>query len=153
MKQLEYLNIQGDAHVTGGLKALLMEKITGISGKVTVSKGIHICDKMSLRITKSMLEQQKDGISVSDCMSVKLDADIPCDLILERLTISDCMSVKCSPEQEPALSMVCQDVLNIGERKQEDEESGSVGGMLKSLFGGAKELLDTKMINAGDYVL
>lgn len=153
LKQLEYLNIQGDAHVTSGLKALLMEKITEISGKVTVSKGIHICDKMSLRITKSMLEQQKDGISVSDCMSVKLDADIPCDLILERLTISDCMSVKCSPEQEPALSMVCQDVLNIGERKQEDEESGSVGGMLKSLFGGAKELLDTKMINAGDYVL
>lgn len=149
LERLEYLNVQGDAHVPSELKELLLEK-SEISGDVTVIKGRCLSDKMSLRISKWMLEQEPEGLSVSDCMTVKLDEDIPGELILERLSIRDCMKVACTPDQEAALAAVCEDVMKIGGG---DDGEGGIGDMVKGILGGAKELLDTKIINAGDYVL
>lgn len=165
--KLEYLNIQGDASVFAELKDQLMAVITEISGDVNVMKrpkGRHLEDKMSLRISKWLLEQEKDGISVSDCMKVTLDEDIPSQLILDKLSITDCMEVKCTPEQEVAVAAVCEDVLAIGGLKKmvqdavasAEEATGSdlgIGNMLKEALGGAKDMLNTKVINAGDYVL
>ena len=52
---------------------------------------------------------------------------------------------------ESALAAVCEDVMNIG---QGGGDTGlGVGDFFKGVLGGAKELLDTKVINAGDYVL
>ena len=147
---LEYLNVRGDACTTSELRDLLMEKAVQITGDVRVIRGRYLSDKMSLRITKWMLEQEPEGLSVSDCMTVKLDEDIPGELILERLSISDCMKVTCTPDQEAALAAVCEDVMKIGGG---DDGEGGIGDMVKGILGGAREMLDTKMINAGDYVL
>lgn len=151
---VEYLNIRGDVTVPESLKELLLEKAE-ISGDVKVpklAKGRRISDKMTLRISKWMLEQEADGICVEDVLNVVIDEDIPNKLILEKLHISDCLDVKCSPEQEAAVSMVCEDVLNVGGSSDEEDFMG-IGSMVKGALGGAKELLDTKVINAGDYVL
>ena len=83
-------------------------------------------------------------------MKVRLDEDIPNRLILERLSVRDCMNVECTPEQESALGAVCEDVMKIGRGEESDL---GIGDILKGVLGGAKELLDTKVINAGDYVL
>lgn len=141
----------GDAGVAAPMKALLEEKLTGLGGDMKVVKGRGIGDKMSLRITRKMLEEEADGISVSDCMTVKVDADVSRELILERLEVSDCMKVECTPEQEDALSLVCSDVMNIGSGGDTDELG--IGDMIKGALGMAKEALDTKVINAGDYIL
>ena len=151
LAQLEYLNVQGDVSVTEAWKGLLLEKAAQISGDIRVIRGRTITDKMSARISKWMLEQEPEGISVVDCMKVRLDEDIPNEWILERLSIRDCMNVECTPEQESALAAVCEDVMNIG---QGGGDTGlGVGDFFKGVLGGAKELLDTKVINAGDYVL
>ena len=153
LAQLTYLNIRGDAEVPAALKDKLMEAITEISGDVEVvkaAKGRRIEDKMSVRISKWMLEQEPDGIAVSDCMTVKIDEDIPKELILQKLTIRDVMTVKCAPEQEDVLAAVCGDVMTIG---QGDGEDTGIGGMINQALGGIGDLLNTKMINAGDYVM
>lgn len=151
LAKLEYLNVQGDVSVTEAWKGLLLEKTTQISGDIRIIRGRTITDKMSARISKWMLEQEPEGISVVDCMKVRLDEDIPSEWILKRLSIRDCMNVECAPEQESALAAVCEDVMNIG---QGGGDTGlGVGDILKGALGGAKELLDTKVINAGDYVL
>lgn len=151
LAQLEYLNVQGDVSVTKQWKGLLLEKAAQISGDIKTLRGRTISDKMSARISKWMLEQEPDGISVIDCMKVRIDEDIPNGLILERLSISDCMNVECTPEQESALGVVCEDVMKIGQGG--DDEGMGVGDIIKGALSGAKELLDTKVINAGDYVL
>lgn len=167
LQKLEYLNVRGDVSVVAELKESLMEALTEISGDVKVvrpPKGRRMSDKMSVRISKWILEQEKDGIHVCDCMKVTLDEDIPNDMILEKLSISDCMEVKCVPEQEDAVTMVCEDVLAIGGLKKmvqgavdsATEATGSdmgIGDMIKEAFGMAKDALNTKVINAGDYVL
>ena len=153
LEQMTYLNVRGDAKVPSELKSLLMEKLAEISGSVEVPKkpkGRQISDKMSVRISKWMLEQEPEGISVSDVMTVKIDEDIPKELILERLSISDAMNVKCATDQEDVLAAVCEDVLNIG---QGDGEDTGIGGMVKQAMGGIGDLLNTKMVNASDYVM
>lgn len=151
LSQLEYLSVRGDALVTAAMKPLLLLKLQEISGDVKVPKkraGRVISDKVSARVSAWLLEQEPDGVHVEDCASVKLDEDIPGALILERLTISDCAVVRCTPEQEAAVTAVCEDVAQIGSGS---EEAG--GGMLGSLLGGAKELLGCKMVNCSDYVM
>ena len=150
LAQLEYLSVQGDAGVTEQWKELLLEKAVQITGDIKILRGRTITDKMSVRISGWMLEQESDGISVVDCMKVRLDEDIPNRLILERLSVRDCMNVECTPEQESALGAVCEDVMKIGRGEESDL---GIGDILKGVLGGAKELLDTKVINAGDYVL
>lgn len=150
LTKLEYLSVQGDAGVTEQWKELLLEKADRITGDIKVLRGRTITGKMSARISGWMLEQEPEGISVVDCMKVRLDEDIPNQLILERLSVRDCMNVECTPEQKSALGAVCEDVLNIGKGGESDM---GVGSILKGVPGGAKELLDTKVINAGDYVL
>lgn len=154
LPQIEYLNIRGDASVAEELKQLLMDAITEISGDVKVlkkPKGRHMEDKLSLRLSKWLVEQEADGIMVSDCMKVTLDEDIPAELILERLTFSDCMKIKCTPEQEAAVAAVSEDVLSIGEGSGDDEMG--IGNLIQGALGGAKELLDTKLVNTSDYVM
>ena len=151
---MEYLSIQGDALVVPELKTQLMAAITEISGDVKIlkkPKGRHLEDKLSLRLSRWLIEQEADGISVSDCMKVTLDEDIPNDLILDRLSFSDCMKIKCTPEQEAAVAAVSEDVMSIGEGGGDDEMG--IGDVIKGALGGAKELLNTKMVNTSDYVM
>lgn len=152
LEQLEYLNVRGDAKVTAELKALLMEKLTEISGNMEVPKpfkGRVISEKMSVRVTRWLLEREPDGLRLEECVNVKIDEDVPKELILERLSITEAVSVKCSPEQEDAVAAICEEVVSVG---QGEDEMG-VGDMIKGAFGAAKDLLNTKMVNTADYVL
>lgn len=149
LADMEYLNIRGKASVPSCWKDLLLEKAE-VSDSVRVVKGRCLQDKPKLRITREMLEGELDGLHVEDCMKVCLDEGIPSDLILEKLTICDCMKVLCSPAQEGAVAMICEDVAKIG--KDEEREEG-IGDVIQDALSGAKKLLDTKIVNAGDYVL
>lgn len=152
LEKLEYLNVQGDAEVPAELRELLMEKAAQITGDIQVKaiRGRYMSDKMSVRISRKLLEQEEDGICLEDCIKVVLDRDIPDELITERLEIRDCLKVLCTPEQEAAVALVSEDVMSIGSDKEEDGTMG-IGGILKAALGGADP--DTKVINAGDYVL
>lgn len=152
LEQLEYLNVRGDAKVTAELKELLLEKLTEISGEVEVPKpfkGRVISEKLSVRVTRWLLEREPEGLRLEECVNVKIDENVPKELILERLSISEAVSVKCSPEQEDAVTAICEETVSIG---QGEDEMG-VGDMIKGAFGMAKDMLNTKMVNAADYVL
>ena len=90
------------------------------------------------------------GIDISDCAVVTIADDIPKELITERLRIEDCGVVKCCEELEDAVTMVCTDVGHIG---AEGNDELGVGNIIKDALGGIKGVLDTKMINAAEYVL
>lgn len=152
LDELTYLNIRGDAKVPQAHKEKLLEVLTEISGEVKIAKprGAVLEDKPFVKITRWMLEQQPTGIDVCDCAIVKIADDIPKELIVERLHIEDCGVVKCCEELEDAVTMICTDVGHIG---AEGDDSMGIGEKLKDAMGGIQGALDTKVINAADYVL
>ena len=81
---------------------------------------------------------------------VKIEDDIPKELIVQRLHIADCGVVRCCEELEDALNMICIDVGHIG---AEGEDGMGIGDMLKTAMGGIKGALETKVVNASNYVL
>ena len=153
LDEIKYLNIRGDVTVPQAHKEKLLRVLTEISGEVEIAKpkGAVLEDKPYLKITKWMLEQQPLGLYVSDCAIVKIADDIPKELISQRLHIEDCAMVKCSEELEDAVTMVCTDVAKIG--GSEEGDGMGIGDILKSAMGGIKGALETKVINAADYVL
>lgn len=152
LDKLTYLNIRGDVKVPQELKEKLLEVLTEISGEVKIAKpkGAALEDKPFVKITKWMLEQQPSGMDVSDCAVVKIADDIPKELIVQRLHIDDCGVVQCSEELEDAVAMICTDVGHIGAKS---DDGMGIGEMLKDAMGGIKGVLDTKVINAAEYVL
>lgn len=150
---VEYLNVRGDAKVPQEQKEKLLNVLTEISGEVKVVKpcGVTLADKPYLKITKWMLEQQPMGLEVNDCAVVKIADDIPKELIAQRLRIEDCAVVKCSEELEDAVAMICQDVARVGHGSGEDDMG--IGDTVKAALGGIKTALDTKVINAAEYVM
>ena len=153
LDEIKYLNIRGDVKVPQAHKEKLLRVLTEISGEVEIAKpkGAVLEDKPYLKITKWMLEQQPLGLYVSDCAVVKIADDIPKELITQRLHIEDCAMVKCSEELEDAVTMVCSDVAKIG--GSEEGDGMGIEDILKSAMGGIKGALETKVINAADYVL
>ena len=152
LEELNYLNVRGDVKVPQEHKEKLLAVLAEISGEVKIAKpkGATLEDKPIVKITKWMLEQQPLGIDVCDCAVVKIADDIPMELITQRLHIEDCGVVKCCEELEDAVTMVCTDVGHIG---AEGNDEQGVGDMIKGALGGIKGMLDTKVINAAEYVL
>lgn len=144
LAELEYLNVRGDILVPQEYREKLLETLTEHSGevKLTRPRGMLLEDKPFVKLSRRMLEQQPQGIEVSDCALVKLAEDIPNELIAERLHIEDCAVVECSEEQEAAVALVCEDVAQISSRGPDGK-----------LLDGLKSLADTKTINAAEYVL
>ncbi len=155
LEKLEYLNIRGDVRVPGELKDLLLEKAEEIGGAITVKKGRYLSDKISLRISKTMLQQEPEGVQVEDCVTLKLDEDVPNELILERLSLRSCVTVCCTPEQEDAVTLIGEDIVSIrtGAEDETEGDSMGIGQAVKAALGIGREKLDTKVINAGDYAL
>ena len=153
LDELTYLNIRGDAKVPQDLKEKLISVLTEISGEVKIAKpkGAILEDKPIVKITKWMLEQQPMGIDVCDCAVVKIADDIPKELIVERLHIEDCGVVRCCEELEDAVTMICTDCGAVG--SAEGEDGMGIGDMIKDALGGIKGALDTKVINAADFLL
>lgn len=142
LDELEYLNIRGDARVPEQYREKLLDKLADISGEVKLArpKGASIVDKPIVKVTKWMLEQQPAGIEVIDCAVVKIADDIPKELLAERLRIEDCGVVKCGEELEDTIAMVCENV-------------GRIGGESDSVMAGLKDMMETKFINAAEYIL
>lgn len=151
LDEISYLNVRGDARVPEAYRELLLSLLTDIAGEVRLAKpnGSRISDKPLVKITRWMLEQQPKGLEVCDCAVVKIAEDIPKELIAKNLRIRDCADVTCTPEQEDAVTMICEDVGNIGSKPTPEGVGGLLGGVLKGIQG----VLDTKVVNAADYVL
>lgn len=153
LEGLEYLNVQGDIKVPQEHKDQLLSVLTEVSGavKVTQPRGTVVEDKPYVKITKWMLEQQPKGILVSDCAFVHIADDIPREWIMERLHIEDCAVVQCCEALEDAVAMVCEECAQVGHADHMD--GGGIGDTIKAALGGIKGALDTKVINATQYVL
>lgn len=137
LEKIEYLHICGDVRLTEGVEDLFHEKaeVEGAVESLKVIQGRCMSGLPMVKITRWMLDQEEDGIVVSDCAMVKLDADVDNDTILKKLTFTDCAMVRCTPDQEDAVAMVSSDVAKIG-GVEEAAENG-----------------DLTRINCAEYVL
>ena len=155
LKELSYLNVRGDARVPEAYREQLLGVLTDISGQVRLAKakGAVVGDKPLVKITRWMLEQQPKGLEISDCAMVKIAEDIPREMIMKKLTFRDCTIIKCTPEQEEAVNMVSEDVAVVGSPSGGGSLGDLVGNTLQSVFQGIQGALDTKVINAAEYVL
>lgn len=156
LERLEYLTVRGDATVQASMEALLLEKADQITGEVKVleRQSRILSDKTVAKISKWLLEREKVGLRVEDCAVVKIDADVPRELIVEKLTISDCAVVRCAPEQEDAVSFVSEDVqmIHTGEETEADA-LGNVGDIIRAALGRGDGNGDNKVINCASYVM
>lgn len=120
--------------------------------KLDVVKGVVLCDRPIITISRDVLENNVDGVTIQDCAVVRFSSDIEPELIKERVKINSCAKVDCTSAQRSAVDYVSRDVAMVG--------SGSIlSGIFNTIFGdnsangntGASS--DTKYVNADYYEL
>ncbi len=155
LDRIESLIVEGDI-TTESECARRLEEIGAKCDKLIVTHGIVMEDMPIANLDRETLESATEGIMVRDCALLRIDRNVPPDLIRQRLKIRDCAKVTCSEEQKGAVSSVSSDVAFIG--------SSSVKSLFGSLFGSGVEETeihsepsafedDTKYINAEYYEL
>ena len=147
LPQIEYLYVNGTAKVPADLVDAF-EEIDARYDELKVVKawGKIIEDQIRVKVDKALLEKYPTGILVTDCVMVKLAADLTPEMILDRLSLADCVQVHCSEEQEAAVGAVAEDVVSINGA----DDAMGVGDMVTGSLGLHPDL---KVINAAEYVM
>ena len=147
LPQIEYLYVNGTAKVPADLVDAF-EEIDARYDELKVVKawGKIIEDQIRVKVDKALLEKYPTGILVTDCVMVKLAADLTPEMILDRLSLADCVQVHCSEEQEAAVGAVAEDVVSINGA----DDAMGVGDMVTGSLGLNPDL---KVINAAEYVM
>lgn len=110
--------------------------------KLQIIGGLLIRDKISVTVDRAMLESAADGVSLTDCVTVQLQPDVDAELIRQRLvSVVDCVNVLCTDEQRSAVELAAENVVHIGEDKENHNFS-----LLRGKNGG-------KTVNAVNYKL
>jgi hypothetical protein len=151
LSTLEYLFANGTVSVNKDLE----ERFDEIDSVYDILKIIdpdigYISDRPMVKVGASMLKKYPNGVRVEDCAKVTIAENLTSEDIMEKLHISDCALVVCAKEQEEAVNMIAEDVamIRVSGQDHDDEEDGTVNGMLGTIFGNGK---DTQVINAAEY--
>ena len=146
LPRMEQFIVKGTVHLPKAL-AGDFSRIPAEYESLDYVRGRSLSDFVKLRLTRTMLETEPDGLTLRDGASVSLDADIPESLILEKLRIVDCARVRCTPEQQGAVALVSEDVANIsdGGEPRADPTAEDAPKTPQDCC--------TKVIHAADYVL
>jgi len=157
LDSLAYLQVTGETSVYKEYLARLAA-VPGIREAINViDKNTErhydriISDKPWVKIDRFVLNQNPGGLLVSECGIVKLAKDIEPEQIVNRLSIQDCGVIKCGENQEGAVFMIAEECGQISVSGGDKDSEAGGGGLLKELFGAAKDLADTKLINATEY--
>ena len=151
LRKLESLTVDGTIRINKDCMDVF-ESLHATYNKLEVKKGVLLCDRAMLHISRDILEENAEGVTVEDCAIVKLDSNIEPALIKERMVIRDCAKVECTPEQRSAVDQIAKDVALVS-------SGGLVSGIFNTLFGNSGDASssgndsETKYINADYYEL
>ena len=147
LPKIEYLYVTGQAKVPADLVDAFEEIDAQYDElKVVRAWGKIIEDQTRVKVDRALLEKYPTGVLVTDCVQVKLAADLTPEMIMDRLSLADCVQVYCTEEQEAAVGAVAEGVVSIN-------PAGDDMGVADMVTGSLGMNPDLKVINAAEYVM
>lgn len=121
LDQVSCLRVDGDILVARELEDRLNAMNVTYEDLYVVG-GTLLTDRSSVRLTRALLEGAQRGLSVVSCADVKVDEDVPAELLREKLvSIIACARVVCTEEQCAVIEPLAQKAALIGPEKENDQ--------------------------------
>lgn len=114
--------------------------------ELNVRKGRSFMNCVNVTVDNSILEHSPEGIQIKNVATVEIAEDIAVESILDKLQIENCANVRCTDEQKSAVQAISKNVANVGSADSEDNPMGDIFGMFKNA-------MNTKVVNADEYVM
>lgn len=130
LESLSYLRVLGKTTLLGSDLGPLLDQIEFHGAEPVIIRGALISEKASLTVDAPLLERNPEGITFTDCATVKLADDITAEQIEKLLCFKDCAMIQCGPGQREAVMMVSQDVACVDDGSEGSDHS--LGDILKS---------------------
>lgn len=140
LESLSYVYVTGTVMLPASL-AEAFDEVDGVFDEIEVLSGSVVQNKVTVRLTPSMLASSSDGLTIRNCAHVQVDELItPEELEQANLTIENCAQISCTPKQRGAIELASRNVASIS------DEATSIADMFKGVLG-------SKVVNADHYVL
>lgn len=153
LDRVEKLQVKGDVRLLKR-QAEAFARVDASYQELVFTKGRFLSNKALVVVDEPLLKASPDGVEIGNCAILRVEKDVPPELILEKLSVKNCAQAFCSPEQRSALQLVCENVARIKDGKEQEDENEEnleegVGGILRSL----RKATDSKVINVDTYIL
>lgn len=112
LSAVEYLYVEGDVYLPQQLTDAFMQ-VNAFYEKLNVVKGRLVSERQKVCVDRNMLKASPDGVTVLDCVEVRIHPDVPAESILEKTAFWECVRIICSAEQKSAVEVVSRDTVQI----------------------------------------
>lgn len=146
LESLDYLRVLGETTLFDPTLLPLLDQTEFYGKEPLIIRGIVISEKDRFTVDSNLLSKNPEGITVTDCATVRLAEDITAEQIEELLHFSDCGIIQCSPLQKDAVELVSQDVGCVDDGSEASENP--IKGILRSAL---MPDPDTKTIRTAKY--
>lgn len=146
-EHIESLKVAGEVRLLRHQMESL-EKLHAEYDRCVIVKGKTVVNKAFITVNNNLLNQSQEGVSITNCGTVTILPEVEAERISSLLELINVGTVKCTPSQRSAVELVSCNVGVIQDGIGEDGES--VFGNIKEI---AKDLLQSKIVNADEYIL
>lgn len=123
LEQVSYLRVGGDVLVAGDLEDRLNAMDVTYEHLYVVG-GTLLMSRPNAHLTRALLEDARRGLSIVSCADVRVDEDVPVELLREKLvSIVACAKVVCTEEQRAVIEPLAQDVASIGPKEEKKNDT------------------------------
>lgn len=146
-EHIESLKVAGEVRLLRHQMESL-EKLHAEYDRCVIVKEKTVVNKAFITVNNNLLNQSQEGVSITNCGTVTILPEVEAERISSLLELINVGTVKCTPSQRSAVELVSCNVGVIQDGIGEDGES--VFGNIKEI---AKDLLQSKIVNADEYIL
>lgn len=133
LERLSFLYVNGDI-LTVRSQAEALRRLKPRCDNVQIIGGLLFENSQNLAIHRTTLEEATDGLSLSGCVGVTFDEDIPAELLRERLvTVSGCVNIQCTPAQRTVIESIAKDTIFDSDRPKEKKIDKNLEACAKAL--------------------
>lgn len=121
LEQMEFIRVSGNVMVKEELKKGFL-RVCKDCGNLLAYRGTLFMGRQELVLDAAMLEEHPEGITIADCISLKLEEDVDIELVKEHLRIFNCINVSCARKLVNVISEIAKGCQNIGPDEADEEE-------------------------------
>ncbi len=123
LEKVSFLQVNGNVLAVKSM-AEEFQAMKAVYNGLRIVGGTLVEDREGLLVTRTLLEEAVDGLSVTGCANVTFQDDVSPELIREKLVnIWDCASIYCNQEQRGVLETLVEDVAYLGSMRREKEKN------------------------------
>lgn len=122
LDNISFLQASGDILLARGLERRF-NALKASCNNLRAVGGTLLKNRADFRLTRGILENAENGLSLASCVNVTVSEDVSLELLREKLvSVANCVHIICTDEQRDIIEPLASDTIHIGPEETENND-------------------------------